>query len=762
MATKLPKQTSLFVPRSGDFGTVSAHAPYNFVPLPQQVVTVEGALPDHDRCVGYSGWIDCALETLSPTYVRGMLRETTFKKYDKPDESFDELPDDVQLEKAQFFAVNDRVAIPGSSLRGLIRAMVEMVSFGKMNVVSDKQMIFRAVGDPSSLGQYYREQVLGANKAPSPNNRFDYPSLSLQGGYLRQTSNGWAIAPALAHGNETIIHVEYTDAQLIGIQPSTQTRQIQTTHAVYVTPAQRKSPNRGRRGAGTLTLDVAVAPQGGVAKRSNGASKPSDMVEATLVVSGHMGGGHAKHWHCAIYAPDPAAKQIPISDDLWRVYEEDRDMTRGIPTRKLQKDGDALFYLLDSKDNLIFFGPTQMFRLPFGKSARDFVPASHRQEQDMDFAEAMFGYVGKGSERTESRAGRVFVGDARALDGQDDVLLSDDIITPKILGTPKPSTFQHYLVQPDAAANNKLSIQHYASETPGETVVRGHKLFWHSSNLAREQFEYPHARGSDERKQAKKQLTGIRPIKHGIKFEFRVNFENLSEVELGALLWALDLPADHAHKLGMAKPLGLGSVRMTPTLHVHERVSRYKGLFAGDGWQLGDVQPVTIAGAKLAFETHILARLADAEFDGARHTSFTAVPRIYELLCMLALPKDEADWFNRTKYMTIGDRNKGVENEYKSRPVLPLPSKVIGRAVPRPTITQTQNQVTAAPSVPVNWRTGSIMEIRPDRRYGRVRDMETQKEYRFDMSVIEGNMPANKSTVLFDLEGDRIRKLKRR
>jgi len=757
MATKLPKQTSLFVPRSGDFGTVSAHAPYNFVPLPQQVVTVEGAPPDHDRCVGHSGWIDCALETLSPTYVRGMLREATFKKYDKSDESFDALPDDVQQEKAQFFAVNDRVTIPGSSLRGLIRAMVEMVSFGKMNAVSDKQMIFRAVGDPSSLGQYYREQLLGANKAPPPNNHFDYPSLNLHGGYLRQTGNGWVIEPAMAHKGETFVHVEYTDARTAGISTSKPDQ-----HDVFVVPAARTRTNRGFRGRGNLALDVAIAPTGGVALRSKGASAPSGMVEATLVISNHMGGGHPKHWHCAVYAPDPKSKAISIPDDLWRVYEEDRDMTRGIQARKLQKTGDALFYLLDSKGDLIFFGPTQMFRLPFGKSVRDFVPASHRQDQDLDFAEAMFGYVGKGSEKTEARAGRVFVGDARALDGQGDVMLSADIVTPDILGSPKPSTFQHYLVQPDTAANNRLLLKHYASATPGETVIRGHKLFWHRGNVSLEQFKYRHERDTEERKS--KQLTGIRPIKLGVKFRFRVNFENLSEVELGALLWALDLPAEHAHKLGMAKPLGLGSVRMTPTLHVHERISRYRSLFAEDGWQLGATQPLTIAGSKLAFEAYILARLHADEFDGSGRAQFlTEVPRIHELLCMLALPKDEAKWFDRTKYMTIGDRNRGVENEYKSRPVLPLPSVMADKPPPRLAAAPTQSAVAVlvVPSAPVTWRTGSIVEIRPDRRFGKVCDVETQNVYQFSTSVIEGNTPANKSTVLFDLEGDRVRKLKR-
>ena len=37
---------------------------------------------------------------------------------------------------------------------------------------------------------------------------------------------------------------------------------------------------------------------------------------------------------------------------------------------------------------------------------------------------------------------------------------------------------------------------------------------------------------------------------------------NLSDVELGALLWLLSLPENHYHRLGGAKPLGFGSIKL--------------------------------------------------------------------------------------------------------------------------------------------------------------------------------------------------------
>lgn len=45
-------------------------------------------------------------------------------------------------------------------------------------------------------------------------------------------------------------------------------------------------------------------------------------------------------------------------------------------------------------------------------------------------------------------------------------------------------------------------------------------------------------------------------------FEFNLDITNLSDVELGALLWLLNLPEDHFHRLGGGKPLGFGSVHL--------------------------------------------------------------------------------------------------------------------------------------------------------------------------------------------------------
>jgi len=316
---------------------------------------------------------------------------------------------------------------------------------------------------------------------------------------------------------------------------------------------------------------------------------------------------------------------------------------------------------LRENGKLTFFGRAQMFRLPYDRSPLDLVPASLRGKKVLDLAEAIFGYVAEG-ERTAGRAGRVYFTDAICEPHGGDVWLSEQPITPKVLATPKPTTFQHYLVQPrdgEHDPDDKRKLAHYGAT---RTVIRGHKLYWHkktgsTAEYFAEQGQVDWARD--------KQHTQIRPVAGGVKFRFRIDFENLTDVELGALLWVLDLPQGHHHKIGMGKPLGLGSVAITPRLVLTNRSERYQRLFDGNGWYAAEHREGDFGRFKEAFERYVLGRIDKVERRNAE--ALKEVPRIQVLLKMLQYPGPAAE----TDYMQLQPRN-----EFKDRPVLPNPLNV--------------------------------------------------------------------------------------
>ena len=122
--------------------------------------------------------------------------------------------------------------------------------------------------------------------------------------------------------------------------------------------------------------------------------------------------------------------------------------------------------------------------------------------------------------------------------------------------------------------DDRMAVQKLTPK--GETATGGQALWpWQS------------ARPEDD----VNQKVRIQPIKKSTVFYFYVDFDNLSEWELGLLCYGLRPDDDFRHKLGMGKPIGLGSVRIDPVaLRFIDRKQRYKqddidgARYNGGGW----------------------------------------------------------------------------------------------------------------------------------------------------------------------------------
>jgi len=152
-------------------------------------------------------------------------------------------------------------------------------------------------------------------------------------------------------------------------------------------------------------------------------------------------------------------------------------------------------------------------------------------------------------------------------------------ITLAILSSPKPTTSRFYLMPVKAKPDSKqgASDEQVGYDAP-DMVIRGRKLFRHHVTVNSN--EYERVRG--DRDDQNRSINGALPA--GTKFRFKVRFENLAEVELGALLWALEMESNMCHRLGFAKPLGFGSVRINVTQIRELSIKRYESL-EGEGWK---------------------------------------------------------------------------------------------------------------------------------------------------------------------------------
>jgi len=138
----------------------------------------------------------------------------------------------------------------------------------------------------------------------------------------------------------------------------------------------------------------------------------------------------------------------------------------------------------------------------------------------------------------------------------------------KILDSPKPPYpsfyFKNNRGKPDFISKEDLS--------PDKHVPQGRKFYLHQRDSASPPpWETHHAEPPLSQK------SRVTPMKKGLSFYFHIDFCNLSKQELGLLCYAIRPSDGFRHKLGMGKPIGLGTVRIDPVgLFYIDRERRYR------------------------------------------------------------------------------------------------------------------------------------------------------------------------------------------
>jgi len=442
-----------------------AHAPYNFVPLPERAVdvreqrgitTLDDALPSHNlfRSDRRHGYFDVTLTTESPLYIRGMLTR---------DEAENK---EANRNKPDFFHTGDANSpiIPGSTLRGMIRSLVEIVTWSKLTRVSDRPKIFyRAVAakNDDPLGEDYKSIVGKPGK------------LNVHAGYLERVGDHWFIRPASQHDGAPYLKVKCLDktgrhhddvAQVQGLiyldNPDYRVQYHDVVRAGNVRKLDSgqyvpvRSPNGGER------ADCVLVCTG-------------NMAESSEERNGRVNTNRRNF--ALVLPPNPNVQRIQIAPQAISDYRDGltafQKESPFDPQYGCLVEGRPIFYIPPAQGKMVqYFGHAPFSRIPASFQARAVTPYDlvsdflREHPNHIDFTEAIFGYVrsaesiqllereaGKVPQGDPRRAyaGRITVSDAKMVTQTDDPYDIDaGGITPPILGSPKPTTFQHYLEQP--------------------------------------------------------------------------------------------------------------------------------------------------------------------------------------------------------------------------------------------------------------------------------------------------------------------------
>jgi CRISPR-associated protein (TIGR03986 family) len=626
----------------------SATAPYNFVPLPKPALDAApppSAMTYHaDRLTGH---IDLHISTLTPLYIRGTATEKLLQEESK--------------NLSGFYAPTGRPAIPGSSIRGMLRSLVEIVSASNFVGVSESRFTYRAVAEQakSSLTALYRKRLANVSSG----------LLVRVGGRLR-------ILPS-----RSLLGSQYWRIRLDAVDNIVGNRHFVRCPVVF-RPTEINARER----------QLNRAPMVTEVSQLDGADTPPGWARGWLIVSGPM---DKKRHAWIISDADDQAQPQDVSTDDEREYRDSwsdvlREQHNDHGFLLLPQEGTRLpcfyaYYTGADGQRRVAFGHTRWFRVPYKQSLLNTIPQNYSPNaaSRWDIAQAIFGRVGQ---TDEAWSGRVFVEDALLLGDTNEVTLPADFT--HVLSSPKPTTFQHYLEQPESTKPD--TTQHWDSHG---AQVRGFKLYWHRPGVA-ESWQ-----ATAEEKQHLSQLQKIEPIRAGVTFQGRVRFENLSRIELGAMLFVLDLPSECRHRLGMGKPLGLGSIAIESELHVDDRRARYRALFTLVNGKRTWAEP-ELTGApsttalRAAFAQWLLERTtttpasSTATDPEAVSSAAWDQPRLCALRAILTwegAPRHEG-----TRYMRLEP-----ENEFKGRPVLSAAATVLKNWGSSPTVSEGAPTVTS-------------------------------------------------------------------
>lgn len=551
-------------------------APYNFVSLPKVAVTKykkPQELPPHNDFRGrdknslLSGYIEYIVEAKTPIIVSKGLEDR----------------------KAKFFInVDGEYAIPGSTMRGMVRTNAQILSFSSIigekdeknkyvnSYIEDSRFLYRDVASGTSLNNNYKKVL-----AIDPNKRI---ARDMKTGYIINKEDKFYIQPAKELkegipyfrvdelklrkiGGEKIEGIDFLyDRELLKYRDKLN----DLNKTIATNRGNRRVQKEARRELNNILkrysrerdcrpyqaeISFDLDKKGRITK----VGKVGECSHDGYILSGGFISGKRSHY--VVPAEDTQLAKEKVSEENIRVYKDDMLATK----KAIIKDGKFVvkdefeFYDLPKenekkpvfyiKTNRLHFGFTPFLRLSYNKTVLDGVPSGYKDVEGISYADAIFGFTNKSYEEdgkinSFSYKSRVSFEDAVIIgEGIEDKESIIDII----LAEPKPTSYNLYLGQNKNADKKILNIYE------GDFTIRGFKQYWLKDYVEKPVLEVD---------KAENMKTTIYPLKEGTKFRGKIYFDNLDEEELGLLAWALKLNDGCYQNIGLAKPYGFGRVEV--------------------------------------------------------------------------------------------------------------------------------------------------------------------------------------------------------
>jgi len=486
-------------------------APFNFVPLNEKVFfppwadRISHDIPFSD---GESGEIDITITAKSPIFIRD------------------------SKDKEKFCNFNGEYYIPASSVKGMVRNVLEIMSFSKLSqeLFTDKTY---AVRDLSESKNFYMKQM----------NQMEHTTYC---GWLKKDSDGYIIedcgVPGRIHHKQIDYALELDFAskfKIDNLDSKQKTAEYKYSlvgdkiHTIKVGDKYYSEKNskydkrefykydKNCKNIASLVLTGQPTPRKDNGKKGDG--KGFEFLffdkQGELKIEDKV----FENFKSAYFdARDTEPKESPD----WKYWKEKLYNGDKIPVF-FQKNGKKVLH----------FGLSYLYKLPYKHSVKDGIYDIYLDDR-LSLVQTIFGYISKSDK--SALKGRVNFSHFKAIK-------NIKVLDPRteILGTPRASYYPIYIKQ----QNGKL----YTTMMDNNFKIAGRK-------------RYPIHKGSTVKKTEKtgneKVGTTLVPLKEGVVFKGKLRYHNLKKAEIGAILSALTFhnTPNTYHNIGLAKSLGYGKI----------------------------------------------------------------------------------------------------------------------------------------------------------------------------------------------------------
>ena len=463
-------------------------APYNFVPLNKEVFYPSWSNEPYDISHdvpfkdGESGEIDIKITAESPIFIRNHSNDK-----DKP--------------SSKFCNHKNIKYIPGSSLKGVIKTLVEIIGFSKLEI-QDKTLSYRDLYNPS-----YKRKAMDGDK--------------IYMGWLHKNNKNWIIEN-IGKITEGYTRIKYTEME--------------------------------KYFSKSIVNNI---------KKTKEAYKKYELVDfnqlnidkGTIVFTGSTGNKTREFLFPNVspidtYTFEESDKLIKTFEEAYYIGTPDESKDWKYLWKKRVSEGNKIpvFFQLDDNGDLKHFGLSMLYKLPYKYSLQKILEKYQDFSSKKDLAETIFGYTND----EDSLKGRVQFSHLKCIK---EVKYNKELALP--LSSPRPTFYPNYLVQ--CIENGKTNK--FITYDRLDAILRGFKMYPPRKNPIE---EAKNEKDENFCTKNSKLCTKFTPLNKGSVFEGTIRFHNLKKVEIGALVSALTFinqnkEEKYFHKIGMGKAYGFGT-----------------------------------------------------------------------------------------------------------------------------------------------------------------------------------------------------------